>query len=64
MGNASYDGSEVMAEKVVHISEEVHEAAKAFCKKNKRYMKQWVSGLILDAIEREKREANIYPSPR
>lgn len=40
-----------MAEKVVHIPDDVHEQAKAFCKKNHIHMRDWVSSLIEEGIE-------------
>lgn len=43
-----------MAEKVVHVPDEVHAKAKAFCERHRLHMKRWVSGLILDAISDDK----------
>ncbi len=40
-----------MAEKVVHIPDDVHEKAKAYCKKNQMPMRDWVSKLIEEGIE-------------
>ena len=37
---------------VVHLTDEAHEAAKAFCKQHGLKMTEWVSGLVLDAIAR------------
>ncbi len=53
-----------MGEKVVHVPDDAHEAAKKHCKKTGKRMNEWVSKLIIDAVERDKSEIDIHASTR
>lgn len=44
---------EKMPDKLVHLSDEAHQMAQEFCRKQGITMKQWVSELILEANNKD-----------
>lgn len=52
-----------MGDKVVHVPDDAHAAAKDHCEKTGKRMSEWVSGLILDAVVENKEKPDAI-APR